>query len=47
MTARMGSFVDLIDFTNVANEALKSAPRKLFEDIMQLKLYQIKIKRYT
>ncbi len=37
MTARMrGSFIDLIDFTNVAQEALNSAPRKLFEDIMQL-----------
>lgn len=31
-----GSFIDLIDFTNVAQEALNSAPRKLFEDIMQL-----------
>ncbi len=37
MTAKMGSsFVDLIDFTNVAKEALNTAPRKLFEDIMQL-----------
>ena len=37
MTAKMGSsFVDLIDFTNVAKEALSTAPRKLFEDIMQL-----------
>ena len=31
-----GSFIDLIDFTNIAQEALNSAPRKLFEDIMQL-----------
>ena len=31
-----GSFIDLIYFTNVAQEALNSAPRKLFEDIMQL-----------
>jgi len=30
------SFVDLIDFTSVAQEALNSAPHKLFEDIMQL-----------
>ena len=37
MTAKMGSsFVDLIDFTNVGKEALNTAPRKLFEDIMQL-----------
>ena len=37
MTAKMGSsFVDLIDFTNVAKEALNTASRKLFEDIMQL-----------
>ena len=32
----LGNFIDLIDFTNVAQEALKTAPRKLFEDIMQL-----------
>ena len=42
MTAKMGSsFVDLIDFINIAKEALNSAPRKLFEDIMQLILNKV------
>jgi len=37
MTARMdGSFIDYIDFIEVAQEALETAPRKLFEKMMRL-----------
>ncbi len=37
MTARMdGSFIDYVDFIDVAIEALETAPRKLFEKMMRL-----------
>jgi len=37
MTARMdGSFIDYVDFINVVQEALETAPRKLFEKMMRL-----------
>ena len=37
MTARMdGSFIDYIDFIDVVQEALETAPRKLFEKMMRL-----------
>ena len=37
MTARMdGSFIDYVDFIDVAKEALETAPRKLFEKMMRL-----------
>ncbi len=39
MTARMdGSFVDYVDFIDVVQEALETAPRKLFEKMMRLLL---------
>lgn len=39
MTAKMdGSFIDYIDFINMAQEALETAPRKLFEKMMRLLL---------
>jgi len=37
MTARMdGSFIDYVDFIDVVQEALETAPRKLFEKMMRL-----------
>jgi hypothetical protein len=37
MTARMdGSFIDYIDFIDIVQEALETAPRKLFEKMMRL-----------
>lgn len=37
MTARMdGSFIDYVDFIDVVQEALETAPRKLFENMMRL-----------
>ncbi len=37
MTARMdGSFIDYVDFIDVVQEALETAPRKLFEKMMHL-----------
>jgi hypothetical protein len=37
MTARMdGSFIDYVDFVDVALEALETAPRKLFERMVRL-----------
>jgi len=37
MTARMdGSFIDYVDFIDVVEEALETAPRKLFEKMMHL-----------
>ena len=37
MTARMdGSFIDYVDFIDVAVEAFETAPRKLFEKMMRL-----------
>ena len=39
MTARMdGSFIDYVDFIDVLQEALETAPRKLFEKMMRLLL---------
>ncbi len=39
MTARMdGSFIDYVDFIDVARETLETAPRKLFEKMMRLLL---------
>ena len=39
MTARMdGSFIDYVDFIDVVQEALETAPRKLFEKMMRLLL---------
>ena len=39
MTAKMdGSFIDYVDFIDVAQEALETAPRKLFEKMMRLLL---------
>ena len=37
MTVRMdGSFIDYVDFIDVVQEALETAPRKLFEKMMRL-----------
>ena len=37
MTARMdGSFIDYVDFIDVVQEALETAPRQLFEKMMRL-----------
>ena len=37
MTARMdGSFIDYVDFIDLVQEALETAPRKLFEKMMRL-----------
>ena len=39
MTARMdGSFIDYIDFIDVVEEALDTAPKKLFDKMMRLLL---------
>ena len=41
MTARMdGSFIDYVAFIDVVQEALETAPRKLFEKMMRLLLNQ-------
>ena len=36
-----GSFIDYIDFINMAQEALETAPRKLFEKMMRLLLNKL------
>ena len=42
MTARMdGSFIDYVDFIDVVQEALETAPRKLFEKMMRLILNKL------
>lgn len=42
MTAKMdGSFIDYIDFINMAQEALDTAPRKLFEKMVRLLLNKL------
>jgi len=42
MTARMdGSFIDYVDFIDVVQEALETAPRKLFEKMMRLLLNKL------
>ncbi len=53
MTARMdGSFIDYVDFIDVVQEALETAPRKLFEKMMRLLLnkfhdQEIELQRVT
>jgi len=40
MTARMdGSFINYVDFIDIAVETLETAPRKLFEKIMRMLLH--------
>ena len=53
MTAQMdGSFIDYVDFIDVVQEALETAPRKLFEKMMRLILnkfhdQEIELQRLT